>query len=121
MLKNLPADSRPRERLHTLGAAALADVELVALLLRTGLRGISVLQLAEQVLQAFGGLGGLLQAGPAELRRVKGLGPAKRAELGAVLELARRTLLRQLVGPPVVRVARSGQGLRALVPRPPRA
>lgn len=101
MLKDLPADTRPREKLLALGPAALADAELVALLLRTGLKGTGVLQLAQQLLDAFGGLGGLLQAGPDELKRVKGLGPAKRAEIAAVLELARRSLGHQLAARPV--------------------
>ena len=101
MLKDLPPDTRPREKLLALGPAALADAELVALLLRTGLKGTGVLQLAQQLLDAFDGLGGLLQAGPDELKRVKGLGPAKRAEIAAVLELARRSLGRQLAARPV--------------------
>ncbi len=101
VFKDLPSDARPREKLLSLGAAALADVELVALLLRTGVKGVNVLQLAEQILQGFGGLDGLLQAPPSQLSRVKGLGPAKRAELGAVLELARRSLARRLAERPV--------------------
>ena len=96
MLKTLPADVRPREKLLAQGPASLADTELVALLLRTGVRGTSVLQLAQRTLDDFGGLAGLLQAEPAALRRVKGLGPAKRAQLCAVLELARRSLAQQL-------------------------
>jgi DNA repair protein RadC len=100
-LKDIPADARPRERLLALGPAALADAELVALLLRTGLQGTSVLQLAERTLQGFGGLAGLLQARAADLGRVKGLGPAKRAELAAVMELARRALAQQLEARPV--------------------
>ena len=60
VLKDIPAAARPREKLLTLGPAALADAELIALLLRTGLRGTSVLQLAQQLLDAFGGVTGLL-------------------------------------------------------------
>lgn len=102
MLKDLPPDARPREKLLALGPGALADVELVALLLRTGLKGTGVLQLAQQLLDGFGGLAGLLQAGPDDLRRIKGLGgPAKRAELAAVMELARRSLVQQLSARPV--------------------
>src|SRR5258707_12799220 len=92
MLKDIPAAARPREKLLALGPAALADAELIALLLRTGLKGVSVLQLAQALLDEFGGLPGLLNAGVADLRRIKGLGPAKRAEMAAVLELARRSL-----------------------------
>ncbi len=96
VLKDIPAAARPREKLLTLGPAALADAELIALLLRTGLPGTSVLQLAQQLLDAFGGLRGLLQASAADLKRVKGLGPAKRAEITAVMELARRSLAQRL-------------------------
>jgi DNA repair protein RadC len=95
-IKDLPAALRPREKLLAQGPAALADAELLALLLRTGLPGRGVLQLAEQLLAAFGGLPGLLEARAEDLRRIKGLGPAKRAEVGAVLELARRSIRRQL-------------------------
>ena len=100
-LKDLPVALRPREKLLAQGAAALADAELLALLLRTGLPGTGVLQLAEQLLAAFGGLPGLLQANAEDLRSVRGLGPAKRAEVVAVLELARRSLKRQLHDGPV--------------------
>ena len=96
VLKDIPAAARPREKLLTRGPSALADAELIALLLRTGLRGTSVLQLAQQLLDAFGGLQGLLRADAADLKRVKGLGPAKRAEITAVMELARRSLAQQL-------------------------
>ncbi len=95
-LKDLPADARPREKLLARGAAALSDAELLALLLRTGLAGKGVLQLAQELLDGFGGMAGLLHAGAEDLKRIKGLGPAKRAELLAVLELARRALAEQL-------------------------
>ena len=96
-LKDLPADARPREKLLTRGPGALSDAELLALLLRTGTAGRGVLQMAQEVLQTFGGIAGLLHAGADDLKRVKGLGgSAKRAELMAVLELARRALAEQL-------------------------
>ena len=101
LLKDLPADARPREKLLAHGPAALADVELIALLLRTGLPGLSVLQLAQGMLDAFGGLTGLLNAPADDLRRIKGLGPAKRAEMAAVLELARRSLAREFEQAPL--------------------
>jgi DNA repair protein RadC len=100
-LKDLPADARPREKLLQRGPQALADAELLALLLRTGIAGTGVLQLAQQVLDAFGGWAGLLRARPADLQRIKGLGPAKRAELAAVLEIARRSLAQPLSDAPV--------------------
>ncbi len=100
MIKDLPPDARPREKLLAQGPGALADAELVALLLRTGLKGTPVLQLAQQVLDAFGGTAGLLHADAAALKRIKGLGPAKRAELSAVVELARRALQQRLADRP---------------------
>jgi DNA repair protein RadC len=101
VMKDTPPDARPREKLLGLGPAALADAELIALLLRTGLPGLSVLQLAQQMLDRFGGLSGLLHAGPNELKQIKGLGPAKRAEMAAVIELARRSLVQELAERPV--------------------
>jgi DNA repair protein RadC len=96
-LKDLPLDARPREKLLARGATALSDTELLALLLRTGTAGRSVLHMAEDVLLRFGGLAGLLHAGSEELRKVNGLGgTAKRSELIAVLELARRAVSEQL-------------------------
>lgn len=101
VLKDLPPDARPREKLLARGPAALADTELIALLLRTGVKGHSVLQLSQHLLAEFGGLTGLLQAEPDDLKRIKGLGPAKRAEMSAVLELARRSLSQELMQRPV--------------------
>ena len=101
VLKDIPADARPREKLLANGAGALADAELIALLLRTGLKGISVLQLAQQMLDRFGGIQGLLHAQADDLKTIKGLGPAKRAEIAAVIELARRALVQQLAERPV--------------------
>lgn len=95
-MKHLPADQRPREKLLARGPAALADAELLALLLRTGIAGKHVIQLAQELLDRFGGIGGLLHTGADALKSVKGLGPAKRAEVVAVLELARRALAQEL-------------------------
>jgi len=99
-VKDLPADARPREKLLSRGAAALADAELLALLLRTGIAGTGVLQLAQSLLDRFGGLAGLLHADVQSLKSIKGLGPAKRAELAAVLEIARRVLAERLAERP---------------------
>jgi DNA repair protein RadC len=99
-MKTLPADARPREKLLSRGAGALADAELLALILRTGLAGQGVLQLAQSLLDRFGGLSGLLHAQADDLKTVKGLGPAKRAEIAAVLEIARRVLAQQLAERP---------------------
>ena len=104
-LKDLPPDARPREKLLARGPGALSDVELLALLLRTGIKGKGVLQMAQELLEikpradaaaGFDGIAGLLNATAEDLQRVKGLGPAKRAELVAVLELARRAMRQRL-------------------------
>lgn len=100
-MKDLPPELRPREKLLSHGPAALQDAELLAILLRTGTAGNGVLQMAQQLLDRFQGLGGLLRADGKALATVKGLGPAKRAELLAVLELARRTLAAEMVRRPV--------------------
>jgi DNA repair protein RadC len=96
-LKDLPADAQPREKLLARGAAALSDTELLALLLRTGTQGRGVLAMAGEILDTFKGFAGLLHAGPEDLRQVKGLGgTAKRSQLIAVMELARRAMAQQL-------------------------
>ena len=100
-IKALPAEARPREKLLRFGAATLSDPELLALLLRTGLKGQGVLQLAKAVLDRFGGYAGLLHAEAADLKPIKGLGPAKRAEVAAVIEMARRALAQKLEAAPV--------------------
>lgn len=100
-LKTLPADQRPREKLLARGPAALTDGELLALLLRTGLKGEGVLALSQRVLDLAGGYAGLLAAAPERLKAIKGLGPAKRAELLAVMEMARRALAQQMQAAPV--------------------
>jgi DNA repair protein RadC len=94
-IKDLPPDARPREKLLDRGPQALSDVELLAILLRTGMAGKNVFELSQELL-ATGGIAGLLQATAASLKLVKGLGPAKQAELLAVFEIARRALSQRL-------------------------
>ena len=96
LLKDLPQDARPREKLLARGPGALSDAELLALLLRTGLPGKNALQMGQELISAFGGLAGLLNTPAEALKKIKGVGPAKRAEIVAVLELARRALASQL-------------------------
>jgi DNA repair protein RadC len=96
-LKTLPKDARPREKLLARGATSLSDTELLALLLRTGTKDKGVLQMADEVLDTFGGIAGLLHTPADDLRRIKGLGgTAKRTEVAAVMELARRAAAQQL-------------------------
>lgn len=100
-IKDLSLAAQPRERLLALGPGALAHEELLALLLRTGLPGVGVMGLARDLLREFKGLAGLLAARSQDLQRIKGLGPAKRAEILAVMELARRAATAELASAPV--------------------
>src|SRR5258705_9832241 len=86
-----PVGERPRERLLAHGAFVLSDSELLALLLRTGDAGRSALDLARDLLGHFGGLSALFGASLAEVAATRGLGPAKAAELAAVVALLRRS------------------------------
>lgn len=91
-----PEQERPRERLLAQGAGQLSDAELVAVCLRSGIRGKSAVELGRELIGRFGGLAGLLCASQRDLAAVKGLGQAKSAQLTAVLELARRSLREDL-------------------------
>ena len=95
LIRELPESERPRERLLKQGSGALSDAELVAVLLRTGVKGVSVMQMATELLHETGGLSGLVALTPQTLRR-KGLGPAKAASLLAALEIASRLAREQL-------------------------
>jgi DNA repair protein RadC len=93
MIKDLPAQERPRERLARVGEGALSTAELLAIILRVGVGGESALALARRLLSTYDGLPGLARASFAELRAERGLGNAKTAQLKAALELGRRMLL----------------------------
>ncbi len=87
-----PELERPREKLLHAGASALSDAELLAIFLRTGIRGCSAVELARRLLGEFGGLRQLLEAEQELFTSYTGLGPAKYAQLQAVLEMNRRHL-----------------------------
>jgi DNA repair protein RadC len=90
-ISDWPVEERPRERLLANGAKALSDAELLAILLRTGVRDKSAVELARDLLHQFNGLAGLFGAGD-QLAKVKGLGTAKRAQFAAAIELAQRSI-----------------------------
>ena len=92
-----PADERPREKLLSKGADSLSDAELVAILLRTGVRGRSAVDLARDVLKRCGSLSALFSASNRQFCAVPGLGAAKYVQLQAVMEMARR-VLREKIG-----------------------
>jgi DNA repair protein RadC len=91
-----PATERPRERLLANGPDALSDAHLLAILLRTGRRDSSAVQVAMEVLHQVGGVAGLAKCGVEELRHVLGIGPAKAAQVKAAVELGRRTMAEPL-------------------------
>ena len=93
MIKNLPVNERPREKLIEQGVNFLSDAELLAILLRTGTRGKSAVVLAQELLQQFGGLRFLLQSNLEHFKRVKGVGAAAYAQIQAGLELAKRMIV----------------------------
>lgn len=89
-IKDLPAHDRPRERLAAQGAEALQDAELVAILLRTGLKGNSAVQVAGELMRRFGSLHRLAGANLVELQQIKGVGRDKAITLRAAFALAQR-------------------------------
>lgn len=91
-IRDWPEDERPRERLLKLGASALSDAELLAIFLRTGIRGKSAVDLARELLTQFKSLAGLMGASQEEFCVGKGLGEAKYVQLQAVLEMSGRYL-----------------------------
>lgn len=109
-----PAQERPREKLLARGAGSLGDAELLAIVLRTGLRGLDAVALARQLLADFDGLRGLLCAEPATLIKTRGIGTGKACQLLACLELARRHLAEQMQrGPGLLNPRDSGSYLKA--------
>ena len=108
-----PADDRPREKLIAKGAEALSDAELVAIVLRTGVKGRSAVDLARDALARCGSLSALLSVEREQFGVIPGLGDAKYAQIQAVLEMSRRALRETLQSGAVRcpgRVARAGHG-----------
>lgn len=89
-VKNWPEEERPRERLLRYGPGALSDAQLLAILIGSGEGGRSAVDVGRELMARFGSLSALEQAGVQELRAVRGIGPARAAELKAALELGRR-------------------------------
>ena len=95
-ISDWPVSERPRERLLEYGAEALSDAELLAIFLRTGVTGKSAVDLARELLNAFGGLRQLMHADLTTFCQAKGLGQAKYVQLQACMEMARRYLRESL-------------------------
>lgn len=97
-IKMWPKFERPRELLLEKGPSCVSDAGLVAILLRTGIKGKDAVSLARELLNSFGGLRGLLSARKTELEKIKGLGNAKIAQLMAVIEIAQRRSKEEITG-----------------------
>jgi DNA repair protein RadC len=90
LIRDMPEQERPRERLAKHGAEALRNAELIAILLRTGMKGVSAVTIADQLLQRFGTLDSLARASLEDIRKVKGIGRDKAIALKSAFTLARR-------------------------------
>lgn len=96
-LSEWPEQEKPREKLMQRGASTLSDAELLAIFLRTGVKGANVVELARQLLRHFGSLRALFSASEQDFCRTKGLGKAKYAQMQAILEMSKRYLAESLV------------------------
>ncbi|BCJ85072.1 RadC family protein [Effusibacillus dendaii] len=90
LVRELPTEERPRERMLREGAQSLSNAELLAVMLRTGTNGKSVIQVAEQLLSHFGGLRSLMEADIREMTEIAGMGPAKALQVQAAVEIGKR-------------------------------
>lgn len=97
-LKDWPESERPREKLVNLGALSLSDAELLAIFLRTGVKGCNVVDLARQLLSSFGSLAAIFSASQQDFCARRGLGTAKYVQLQACLEMSKRYLAESLKG-----------------------
>ncbi len=102
MIRNWPVKNRPRERLINEGCDVLSDAELLAIILTTGTLGKSAVVLAQELLIQFGDLRSLLACESVQLQKIKGLGPAKFAQISAINEISQRSLKEQLASKPMM-------------------
>lgn len=114
MMRDLPKSEKPRERMQQLGPGALSNSDLIAILLRVGVGGENVMNLAQRVLATFGGLAGLARASLSDLCAVKGVGVAKAAQIKAALELGRRLLIAGTESRPQIQTAMDAANLLLL-------
>lgn len=89
-IKDLPIEDRPQEKLFAEGEASLSNAELIALIIRTGTKEETAVELCQKLLNAYGGIGELAKLRPSDIIKIKGFGPSKAAMVSAALELARR-------------------------------
>jgi DNA repair protein RadC len=101
-MMNIPIEERPRERFVTQGEDALSNSEILAILLGTGIKGLSALQLANRLLMHFDGLDKLLDASLIELQGFSGIGKAKAIQLRAAFSLIKRSRKMKAIEPPII-------------------
>ena len=111
MLRDIPHDERPRERMITYGASALSHAELLAILLRTGTRRESAIHIAQRILMQVGSIRQLVDLSIEELTQIKGIGPAKAVQLKAAVELGLRLSRSRHMEPVVIRSPRDAAEL----------
>jgi len=110
-LKDQPASERPRERLRDQGPESLSPAELVAILLRTGLKGTNVLEIGKRLVKRYGSLDALARATWKELAEEPGIGPDKAVTLVAAFTLARRLVQELHAGSPLLDTPEAVAGL----------
>ena len=96
-IHDMPADERPREKMLKQGAGALTDAELLALFFRTGMQGLSAIDIGRMLLKKYGNLTALSRQQITEIQKQKGLGPAKALDLAAAFELGKRLARQEAV------------------------
>jgi len=117
-IREMPQDERPREKLLARGVTALSDPELIAILLRTGLRGANAVEVGRKLLERYKSLTGISRCSVKELREIPGIGPTKALELVAAFglgqRLARETLSKQKLDSPELVSELVGPDMRRL-------
>ena len=117
-IREMPQDQRPREKLLAHGVSALSDPELIAILLRTGLRGANAVEVGRQLLEKYKSLTGISRCSVKELRKIPGIGQTKALELVAAFGLGQRlaheTLSKQKLDSPELVSELVGQEMRRL-------
>ena len=108
-IQDWPQQERPREKLLKQGASVLSDAELLAIFLRTGVTGLSAIDLSRELILSYGSLKALFAATESEFCQARGLGPVKYAQLQAVLEMGRRYFFEEMAAKPVMGSAEAAQ------------
>jgi len=115
-IKSWPQDDRPREKLLKRGAGALSNSELLAILLRTGVKGVSAIDLARQIIDKYGTFRNMIHTDMREWKEFKGMGPAKIAQIQAALEIGRRFREDEVL-PPKQKIASAHDVVNMIMPQ----